>query len=73
MNKARLIKHSECLERAQAAQQPARLVAVVRIKADTVRNWVKRQQTSRQPNARKLFAALFAQPPASCIETKQPC
>ena len=72
MSKARLIKRREWLEREQVAQRQAQLSPVAQVKVDAVRNWVKRQQASQQPNARKMFAALFAQAPASYIETGQP-
>jgi hypothetical protein len=65
MSKARLIKRREWLEREQVAQRQARLSSMAQVKVDTVRNWVKRQRASQQPNARKMFAALFAQAPAS--------
>jgi hypothetical protein len=72
MSKARLIKRGEWLEREQVAQQQARLSSVAQVEVGAVRNWVKRQQASRQPNAREMFAALFAPAPASYIETEQP-
>ena len=72
MSNARLIKRREWLEREQVAQRQARLSSVARIKVDTVKNWVRLQPSSRQPNARKMFAALFAQVSASYIETEQP-
>ena len=65
MSKARLIKRKDWLEREQVTQRQARLSSVAQFKVDTVRNWVKRQRASQQPTARKMFAALFAQPPAS--------
>jgi hypothetical protein len=70
MNKARLIKHREWLEREQVAQQQAQLSSVAQVKVGDVGNWVESQRASRQPNARKMFAALFAQAPASYIETE---
>jgi hypothetical protein len=72
MSKARLIKRREWLEREQVAQRQARLSPVAQVEDDAVKNWVKRQQASRQPNAREMFAALFAPPLASYIETEQP-
>jgi hypothetical protein len=72
MSKARLIKRREWLEREQVAQRQAQLSSVAQVRVDTVRNWVKRQRASRQPNAREMFAALFAQAPAIYIETGQP-
>jgi hypothetical protein len=72
MSKARLIKRREWFEREDVAQCQARLSSVAQVKVDTVKNWVKRQRASRQPNAREMFAALFAQTPASYIETEQP-
>jgi len=72
MNIARLIKRREWLEREQVAQRQARLSSVTQVKVDTVRNWVESQRASRQPNARKMFAALFAQATSSYIETEQP-
>jgi hypothetical protein len=68
MSKARLIKRGEWLEREQVAQRQSRLFPVAQVKYDAVRNWVKRQQASQRPNAREMFAALFAPAPASCIE-----
>jgi hypothetical protein len=65
MSKARLIKRREWLEREQVAQRQARLSSVAQVKVDAIRNWVKRQRTSQRPNAREMFAALFAQPPTS--------
>ncbi|HEY9429915.1 MAG TPA: hypothetical protein VI260_00365 [Blastocatellia bacterium] len=70
MNKARLIKQREWLEREQVAQQQAQLSSVAQVKVGDVGNWVESQRASRQPNARKMFAALFAQAPASYIETE---
>ena len=72
MSKARLIKRREWLEREQVAQRQARLSPVVKVEVDAVRNWVERQQASHRPNAREMFAALFAQAPASYIEPEQP-
>jgi hypothetical protein len=72
MSKARLIKRREWLEREQVAQRQAQLSSVAQVRVDTVRNWVKRQRASQQPNAREMFAALFAQAPAIYIETGQP-
>lgn len=71
MSKARLIKHREWLEREQAAQPQARLSPVAQVKVDAVRDWVRLQQASQRPNAREMFAALFAPTPASQIETGQ--
>jgi hypothetical protein len=65
MSKARLIKRREWLEREQVAQRQARLFSVAQVKVGAVRNWVKRKQASQQPNAREMFAALFAPAPAS--------
>ena len=65
MSKARLIKRREWLEREQVAQRQARLSSVAQVKVDTVRNWVNRQLMSRQPSPRKMFAAMFPQPPTS--------
>jgi hypothetical protein len=53
------------LEREQVAQRQARLSPVAQVKVDAVRDWVKRQQASQRPNAREMFAALFAPTPAS--------
>jgi hypothetical protein len=72
MSKARLIKRKEWLEREQVAQRQARLSPVAKVEVDAVRNWVERQQASHPPNAREMFAALFAQAPASYIEPEQP-
>jgi hypothetical protein len=72
MSKARLIKHREWLEREQVAQQQAQLSSVAQVKVGAVGNWVESQRASRQPNARKMFAALFAQATTSYIETEQP-
>jgi hypothetical protein len=72
MSKPRLIKRREWLEREQVAQCQARLSSVAQVKVGAVRNWVKRQRASQQPNAREMFAALFAQAPASYIEPEQP-
>jgi hypothetical protein len=71
MSKARLIKRREWFEREQAAQCQARLSSVAQVKVGAVGNWVKGQRASRQPNAREMFAALFAQAPASYIEPEQ--
>jgi hypothetical protein len=72
MSKARLIKRREWLEREQVAQRQTQLSSVAQVRVDTVRNWVKGQRASRQPNAREMFAALFAQAPTIYIETGQP-
>jgi hypothetical protein len=72
MSKARLIKRREWLEREQGDQRQARLSSVARVEFGAVRNWVKRQRASRQPNAREMFAALFAPAPVNYIETEQP-
>ena len=72
MSKARLIKRGEWLEREQVAQRQARLSPVAQVEVGAVRNWVEGQRASRQPNAREMFAALFAPTPASYIETEQP-
>jgi hypothetical protein len=71
MSKARLIKRREWFEREQAVQCQARRSSVAQVKVGAVRNWVKGQRASRQPNARERFAALFAQAPASYIEPEQ--
>jgi len=65
MSKARLIKRREWLEREQVAQRHPRLFSVAQVEVGAVRNWVKRQRASQQPNAREMFAALFAPTPAS--------
>jgi hypothetical protein len=70
MSKARLIKRREWLEREQVAQQQAQLSPVAQVKVGAVGNWVESQRASRQPNARKMFAALFAQASASYVETE---
>ena len=72
MSKARLIKRREWLEREQVAQRQARLSPVAQVEVDAVRNWVERQRASQRPNARKVFAALFAQATTIYIETEQP-
>jgi hypothetical protein len=72
MSKAKLIKRRELLEREKVAQCQARLSSVAQVEVGAVRNWAKRQRASRQPNAREMFAALFAPTPASYIETAQP-
>jgi hypothetical protein len=72
MSKARLIKRREWFERDQVAQCQARLSSVAQVKVGAVKNWAKRQRASRRPNAREMFAALFAQAPASYIEPEQP-
>ncbi|HEX5084917.1 MAG TPA: hypothetical protein VFY40_22980 [Blastocatellia bacterium] len=72
MSKARLIKRREWWEQEQVAQRQARLSPVAQVEDDAVKNWVKRQQASRRPNAREMFAALFAPPSAGYIETEQP-
>ena len=72
MGKARLIKRREWLEREQVAQRQARLFSVAQVEGAAVRNWMERKRASRQPNARKMFAALFAQATTSYIETEQP-
>ena len=64
MSKAKLIKREEWLKQKRVARQQARLAAVALVKVDTVKDWVKRQQATPKPNARALFAALFAQPQA---------
>ena len=67
MDKAKLIKRNEWLEREleRVAQRQARRSAAALLKTDTSRNWVKRYQATPKPNSRELFAALFAQPQAS--------
>jgi hypothetical protein len=67
MDKAKLIKRKEWLERERerVAQRQAQLSAAALLKADSVRDWVKRYQATPRPNSRELFAALFAQPQAS--------
>jgi hypothetical protein len=41
---------------------------MAQVKDDAVRNWVKSQRAFQRPNAREMFAALFAPAPASGIE-----
>jgi hypothetical protein len=72
MSKAKLIKRREWLEPEKVAQCQARLSSIAQVEIDAIRNWVKRQRASRRPNAREMFAALFAPTPASYIETEQP-
>jgi hypothetical protein len=72
MSKVKLIKHREWLEREQVARRQARPSSVAQVEVGAVKNWVKRQCASRQPNAREMFAELFAPTPASYIETEQP-
>lgn len=60
MNKARLIKRKELIEREQAAKKTALLSFTAQVKADTVVDWVRRYQTKRRPSARVMFAELFA-------------
>lgn len=62
MNKARLIKRRELIERKQVAQQTAQLSFAAQVKVETVVDWVKRHQAYRRPNARVMFAELFAHP-----------
>ncbi|MEK7830202.1 MAG: hypothetical protein AAB401_03905 [Acidobacteriota bacterium] len=60
MNKARLIKRRELIEREQAVKKTAQLSFAAQVKVDTVVDWVKRYQSYRRPNARVMFNALFA-------------
>jgi hypothetical protein len=60
MNNTRLIKRRELIEREQVAKKNARLSLAAQVKVETVMDWVKRHQASRRPNARVMFAALFA-------------
>ena len=65
VNKAKLIKRKEWLEQRQVTQRQARLAAAAKMKGETVRNWVERYQAAEPPNARAMFAALFAKPSVS--------
>jgi hypothetical protein len=65
MNKARLIKRRDWMEREQVAQPQAWLSSVAQVKVGAVRNWVERQRASRRPSPREMFAALFVQSPTS--------
>lgn len=65
MNKARLIKRRELIEREQTAKKTAQLSFAAKVKVDTVVDWVKHHQTYRRPSARVMFAELFAHPQTS--------
>ena len=70
MSKARLIKRREWLEQSKSPNSKHSYLLWRRLRlAPSGIGW-RADAASRQPNARKMFAALFAQAPASYIETE---
>ncbi len=66
MNKARLIKRNEVIER-KASPKPQAAVSIGKT-VNVIKDWLQTRNQTTKPSAREAFANLFAPPQENCTE-----